>query len=351
MRRRDGEEPVEAVFGPGGVGLECGVLQCVPAAPDADTPSQVIADLWGEHAVPAVDGVLNVSKHVSQADLVGVCEALLAGVAVRNPDLGSGSGHDLLCNGLGPPAGNSVEHGLVADERPLPAGPAIDARRRFVGGHDIGLADFGDDLFARRRQRAGEALEDVRDRALGDLQPKELAHDPRQPLEADVMGVMQIHQERADPRTKGGTRRHSRRGVRPEPVAAPTTAAHQLHAGDDRPDRRQIDMIVARPDTLRPIGDVSAAMAADAGRHPLSAIRLFSKLASATNPGWSLLRRPLRLVPPERSVARRRDARVLRSLPRLADQGLELFDAAGQMLDQRRLLKDDRILVDFGQRT
>ena len=126
--------------------------------------------------------------------------------------------------------------------------------------------------YARRRQRASKAAEDIRDRALGDLQAKELAHDPRQPLKADMVRMMKIHQKRADPRTKRRTRRQACRGVRPEPMTASASATHQLHPGDDRSDRRQIDMIIAGPDTLKPISNIGSAMAADTGRHALCSI-------------------------------------------------------------------------------
>ena len=161
---------------------------------------------------------------------------------------------------------------------------------------------------------------------------------------------MQVHQKHADPRAEGRTRRHGRRRLRPETAAAPATPPHQLNAGHDGADRRKIDVVVTGAHRLAQIRDVGAAPTADARQHTLSPIRLLGQFTPAADPRRPLLRRPFRLVTLERPVTRRRRARVLRSLPRLANQSLKRLDPAGQFLNQRCLFKDDRILVGFAQR-
>jgi hypothetical protein len=56
MGGEKGEDLVETVLGPGGIGAQGRVLQVMPPSPDPNSPSQIIADFGREHRVAAVDG-------------------------------------------------------------------------------------------------------------------------------------------------------------------------------------------------------------------------------------------------------------------------------------------------------
>ncbi len=250
---------------------------------------------------------------------------------------------------LRPARRDRVQHRLGGDEHPVPVAGAVDAGGGLVGGDDAGGLELFQDRRAGRRNRAGRAAEGACDRTLGDLQPEQFRHHPRQPLKADVMAVVQIQKQRADPGAEWRSRRHAVRRRRTEAVAAGGTApAEQLDARHHRRDRRHVDVIVAMAATLHLPGNVGGAVGT---RRRQSLDRLVRRLAE--RPCRTRTRRPwlaplaVLLFPAAArfAVLRWRGVAVLRGLLRPRQQRLEFRNPRRLTLDQHRLLGKQRVLL------
>ena len=105
--------------------------------------------------------------------------------------------------------------------------------------------------------------------------PNSSAHDPAQPLEADMMTVVEVEQKRVDARRERRARRHARGRLGPEPAAATGAApAQKLDPRGVRHDRRDVDMVVAVAHLLGLPGDVRSTLAAGVGPAPQRLVRL-----------------------------------------------------------------------------
>lgn len=311
----------------------------------------MIADLRRHHAVAAVDGVLNVAQDVGQADLVYLPQLLLAGVAVGDPHLGPMIPQDVGGHHPSPAGGDGVQHSVVGLEHPLPVGHAVNPGRGFVRGDDGGGQELGLDRGAGGIERRPHAVEGIGDGAFGDSQPKHFLQQARQPLEADMMAVMQVGQQRADTRTERRSRRHGggRRGP-VAPTALPTAAAEQFHPRHHRANLRQVDVIVAVSTALCRRRQCRLAMRTAISQAALGAIGIRRQRPRDTGARWPWFAPPLRLAGlAPGAILGRRDVRVRRGLLRLADQGFQFGHPRRQAFDQRRLLQEQGVLLGVTQ--
>lgn len=347
MGSGDTEQSIQAALGLGGVSGERAVLQLRSSLADTDGPAQVITEFRRHHAVAAVDGVLNVAQDVGQADLVHLPQLLLAGVAVGAPHLGSMIPQNVGGHRPSPAGGDGVQHSLIGLEHPLPVGHAVNPGCGFVRGDDGSGQELGLDRRAGGIERRPHAAEGIGDGAFGDAQPKHLLQQARQPLEADMMAVMQVGQQRADPWAEGRSRKHG--GGRFSPIAPSTrtaAAAEQLHPRHHRADFWQVNVVVAMPAALSRCQQRRLAVRAFLGKTALRAIRVGRERPRDTGTGRPRFAPPLRLAGlAPGAILRRWDVRVRRGLLRLADQGFQFGDPCGHALDQRRLLDQQGVLL------
>ena len=78
-----------------------------------------------------------------------------------------------------------------------------------------------------------------------------------EPLEADMVTVVEVQKQRVDARRERRARRHARGRLGPEPAAATCAApAQKLDPRGVRHDRRDVDMVVALAHLLHLAGDV-----------------------------------------------------------------------------------------------
>lgn len=223
MGNRHAHQAGEHVVGLGRVGHQSCVLQAFSSLANPDGPAQMIADFGGKSHVPAVDGILNVAQHMGEADLMLAAQFLLASVPVRDPDIGLMARQyifgDLAC----PALGNLVQDGFVREEHPLPMRDAVGARCRLVRGDDPRGQQLIGDRLGRHDHAGAHAPESISNGPFGNDQAEQLMGDPRQTLEADMMAMMEIGQQRADSWSERRTRCHP--GRRLGPITASTSPA------------------------------------------------------------------------------------------------------------------------------
>ena len=268
MSSANSEQPVETPFGFGVILAQRAVFQLVSPSSYPDGPEQEIAQPGGKDRIAAIDGILNIAQHMGEADLVRTGEVLLTSVAVGYPDVRTMLAQHLFGDCFRPAGGDLVQDGGFRDEGPLPDCGPVDPGRGFVRGNDCRLAQRFADRLARGLQWPGLALEAVGNRTLGDRQAEHFQHQPRQPLETDVVAVVQIQQKRLDAGAERCARRHPLRrgGLEPSPAAA-ASPAQQFdsrrvgHYGGD------IDVIVAMAHALGLAGYIDPAFVAGARRH------------------------------------------------------------------------------------
>jgi hypothetical protein len=353
MRRGCGNERIEAPVRAGVIVPERRVLELASSPADADRPAQQLAQPGREHRIAAVDGILHVAQNMGEADLVRRGQILLAGVAVGHPDFGPMLAQHRFGDRFRPARCDRVQHRLGGHEHPVPVAGAADPGGGLVRGDHPGGLEPVPDRRTRRRHRPCGAPEGVGDRTLGDLEPEQFRHHPRQPFEPSMVAVVQIQKQRPDPGAERRSRRHAVRCRGAEAVAAGGAApAEQLDARHHWCDRRQVDVIVAMAATLRLPRDVGSAVGAGR-RQPLD--RLVRCVAE--RPRRARARRP-RLAPfavfpvpgPARlAVLRWRCVAVLRGLLRPRQQRFEFRNPRRQTLDQRRLLGKQRVLLTVVQ--
>ena len=183
---------------------------------------------------------------MGEANLVLSRHILLPGVPVRYPNLWPVSAQYAFGHGFGAAGGDLVQYGPVRYEYPLPMGHAIDAGRRLIRSDNLGFSQSRPDRRTGRLQRVGQPLERIGNGALRYLQPEKFIHNAAQPLEPDMVTMMQIQKQCVDVRPERRARRHAVRRSRTEPRAAPSAAsAKKLDPRGVRRDGRQIDMIIA----------------------------------------------------------------------------------------------------------
>ena len=191
---------------------------------------------------------------------------LLAAIAVGYPNIGPVITQHLLGDTACPARGDLVQHRLVRDEHPVPLEDAVHPGGRLVRSDNPGGAQLLADGAGSARHVLFQAPEDVGDGALRDGQAEHLGGEPRQPLEADMVAMVEVGQQRADAGTKWRARCHPHWRRAPVAPATPTAAAaEQLHPRHHRPDRRQVDMVVAVPAALRCARHVRPAVTAGSG--------------------------------------------------------------------------------------
>lgn len=146
--------------------------------------------------------------------------------------------------------------------------------------------------------------------------------------------VVQIGQNRGDrgAERRTGGHRVGRRAAQPAPtVWAP--AAKNPNPRDDRPDRRQLNVIIGMPQRLAIAANDRAAMRTTRGMAIDGPVRGGRKGSRDARTITLAPRRPVTLLP-----ARRRQARVARCLRRLPELRLQRCHALQQRQDQRVFL-------------
>ena len=135
--------------------------------------------------------------------------------------------------------------GRRAAERPLPPGLALHARARLVAGDHLARAHLRRDPLGRRSDGLADAGEHVGDGALRDREAEQALADLGQPLVADHLAAVQVGDDRRDARTERRALGHvGGRACRHARLATRARGAEQLDARRDRPDRRNVDMVV-----------------------------------------------------------------------------------------------------------
>ncbi len=118
--------------------------------PNPDTPSQMVADFRSEDVVATVDGVLDITQNVGQADLMVLRQFLLAGISVAHPNVRIMTRHHHLGDRLRPAGCDLMKNDLVRGEAPLPLRDAADARGCFIRGDDRRFAQSSGNGFRGR---------------------------------------------------------------------------------------------------------------------------------------------------------------------------------------------------------
>lgn len=336
----------------GGVGGERCVFQAASSLADPDGPAQMIADFWGEGHVAAIDGVLNITQHMGEADLMFAAQFLLSGIAVRDPDIGLMARQYIFGDLARPAPGNLVQDGLVREKHPLPMRDTVGARGRLVRGDDPRRQQLVGDCLGRCRHASAHAAKSVGNSALGNDEAEQLLGDPRQALESDMMAVVQIGQKRANAGTEWRARCHPGRRLGSKAFATfPAAAAEQFDTGHNRADRRQVDMIIAMAATLGLARNIGSAVATGRGHDLLSLIRRLGQRAVRAFARWAptALGLATHAAALPEIVLRGRNMRVLRGLARLADQGFQFRNPGRQALNHLVLRKEQLVLLGFGQ--
>ena len=143
----------------------------------------------------------------------------------------------------------------------MPVRHTVDTGRGLIAGDHLRLVQHRPDPVADSLQRIRQPLERIRNGTLGDRQAEQLAHDPAEPLEANMVAVMQIEQKRVDVSPERRARCHPLRRIGSEPaVASGAAASKQFDACGVRRDRGDVDMIIAPARMLTLSGDIPAAV-------------------------------------------------------------------------------------------
>ena len=210
--------------------------------------------------------------------------------------------------------------------------PAVDPHRGFVGADDPRAAQAGQDGPDTGIEARFGAAERGVERALADRQRKQLGEQARQPPVADRMDDAQVDRERHKVEAEWRAGFHAFRdgGQRGHPTAR-TMAGIAFDAGDDRLDRRQIDLVVALCETLICVRQRGTAVWAMCWPCDHRLVRIFSKratpaLTAETTFAWPLARAfggSIGLLP-----ARWWQARIVRPLRRLVQPRLQLRNPA-----------------------
>lgn len=186
---------------------------------------------------------------------------------------------------------------------------------------------------ARRRQNVDQ-------RPFADVETKHVAHQARQPLEADVLGEAEIDDEGAQVGAEGRAGLQSRRRLGLEaPGATGTHASMQPDAHDVGDNRRNLDSVIGLARLLGALRDVGPAMSANA-RHDVALLRRV-RMQRPVRPRMRLL-----LAPALHELGRflvalaRWETRVVRRLRRTIQPRPQLGDLLRLPLNLLRLPLD-----------
>ena len=228
-------------------------------------------------------------------------------------------------------------------------GDAVHPCRRLVGRDDRRGPQFGLDQGAGLVQGGLHPAKTVGNGAFGNGQPEHLPQHPRQPLEPDMMAVVQIGQQRPDAGAKRRAGHHPCRRGRPIALATAAAApAEQFHPRHHRPDDGQVDMVIAMAAMLLRRCHRRIAMRALLGKPLIRPVRLRRQ-----RPRHTRTRRPrladlvLFIFPvrPAGAILRRRKMRIRRILSHLADKRFQLRDPCRHARDHRCLIKDQGVFL------
>ena len=128
--------------------------------------------------------------------------------------------------------------------------------------------ELGADRGGRRRERSPRRVEHVDERALADVETKEIGQESSEALERDALGEAQVDDEGAQVWAKWRAFWHVLRRRRLEfPGAAQAGSTQKGNACHMGSDPRDFDVVIGLTDELRGIQKESAAMLAGAGEY------------------------------------------------------------------------------------
>ena len=265
----------------------------------------------------------------------------LCSVTVGDPDLGLDAAEKIARHGGAAAVGDQMVDGGRRQQHPLPPVLALDPGRGLVRSHHRTGANLRGDRRCTRGERGLRAGQHLGDRALADADPEYLVEHPHQPFEANRLGDVQVQDEGRQIGAERRARRQTggRRGT--EPAAAfRADAAMPVDAGDDRANRRQLDMIVSMIAGLVLRPERVLAMRAMLGEGLDDPVRSGGQRPEDAGPALALLCRSA-LGAVGFAPLRGRHRGIVRSFGR-AQPAFEFGDAPGQFRDLRRLGQHQR---------
>ena len=236
-----------------GVGPQGGVGERWAAAADGAGPLQQVLQAGREGDVAGVDGVLGVADEMGEADLmVAFGPAHLGAVAIGDPEVGTDVAEEVRDHVLAA-AGADDEAAVVAVmEDPGPPVPLADPHAGLVRLQHAAGEQAGADQARLAGEGVAAVVEHVDQRAFADLEPEQVGHQPRQPLERDGMGEAQVDDKGPQVRPERRAWRHVVRRLRLElPGATRAGSTKQRNARHVGPDRRDLDMVIGVTGDLR----------------------------------------------------------------------------------------------------
>lgn len=126
----------------------------------------------------------------------------------------------------------------------------VDPGGDLVRGDDGGLLNDWAGGAGRHLQGPRLTPEDIGHRPFADRKAEHFPHHLRQTLKAEVVGNVQIKQQRLEAGTVGRAGLKALRRRRPEPVTAGAASAAKLNACHDRTDRWNVDMVAPHANRL-----------------------------------------------------------------------------------------------------
>jgi hypothetical protein len=279
---------------------------------------------------------------MGQAKLPFVGMSGLRRVTVGHPDLGLGVAEEIIEHRSAAAVSDQMVDGGRRQQHPLPPVLALDPSRGLVRADHGAGANFRRDRRRAGAQRGLRAGDQVGDRPFADADREHLVEQLRQPLEPDRLGDVQMDDQRRQIGAERRARRHAgrRRGAEPAP-AMRAGAAMPVNAGDDRTNRRQLNMIVGVKRRLIGRAQLMRAMRAALGEAVDNLVRIVRQCPKNAGPALALLRRaPFGTV--WLAPLRGRHRGVVWGLGRLPELGFQFSDAPRQFHDLRRLRPHQR---------
>lgn len=138
----------------------------------------MVSDFGSKGLIATVNGVLDIAKHVGEADLMLATQFLLTGIAVRDPDIGLMTRQHIFGNLTRPAPGDLAQDCLVREEDPLSMGDAVGARRCLIRGDDPPRQQFVGDRLGCRRHAGTHAAKGVGNGAMGNDEAEQLVGNP-----------------------------------------------------------------------------------------------------------------------------------------------------------------------------
>ena len=149
---------------------------------------------------------------MSKTGLVLTPMPLLAGIAIRYPDVWLVPRHGVAHNLRGAAEPSGMNDSIGRAENPLIAVAAFDPHAGFVASYNLRAAQSHEGIIAPGSKDGCGAFEHVHQRALADAQPKQIAEYALQPLVGKQLVSLEIERERMDATAERRALRRLRHG-------------------------------------------------------------------------------------------------------------------------------------------